>query len=579
MSQAESLKPTNGRMSWFVRLAWLGPTLLSLLFLAILGGLLWQLKQRDLDQERSRLAAAAESAEEQIRGQLKATRDFLVALAEGFGRDGADKAVAQERLEQYLADHAELVDVLFADAQEVVGWSIRGQAEGEAVGAVLTCPDSRKALARSRRTGKPVYSDPHVSVQSEAVFDLSVPVVAAGEFRGGLIAVYSFERLLRQMLPRETLQGHRVSLLTDDGRPIVALPAVAEVDERLVRTVALSPPGHGVALRLMRYGSGFWGVGLTVLTVLCVALVGGMAWGTWQLNRNIIRRAQAEESLRRARDELADRVRARTADLEDANVRLRDEMRERQSAEQRARERLSDLAHVGRVSTMGEMATGLAHELNQPLGSIVSYAEGSLRLLEGGQADPGRLHQAISEISEQAGRAGQIIRRLREFVANGRPRREPCDVGAMAEEVIDLLAMDIRQEQIELRTELPEGLSPVLADRIQIQQVLLNLMHNAVDAMSAGPPDGRMLSVSARFGNAPGRLEIAISDTGPGCPQGQIDRLFEPFYSTKESGIGMGLAISRSIVQAHGGRLWAEAAGTHGLTFRFTLPTPEGEQE
>jgi len=358
----------------------------------------------------------------------------------------------------------------------------------------------------------------------------------------------------------------------------VSLPAVERIDERLTDTVEVVPPGQGLRLRLDRYGAGFWGMGIGLLTLLCVALVVGMAWGMWSLNRNIARRALAEESLRQARNELAERVLERTTDLERTNVKLQQEIADRRLAEQRAHQRQDELAHVARVSTMGEMAAGLAHEINQPLGAISSFAEGGLRLIEAGSPDLRRLSEALGEVSDQARRAGRIIRRLRTFVAKGKPHKSICDIRALAEEVVDLIVMDIRHEKILFRLDIPESLPPVSADRVQIQQVLLNLMRNAIEAMAGVEADDRELIVSASA-QSQDMVIVAVLDSGPPCLQTDMEKIFDAFQTTKKSGIGMGLSISRAIVQAHGGRIWASPNAETGLTVRFSLPSAYGDEE
>jgi C4-dicarboxylate-specific signal transduction histidine kinase len=424
------------------------------------------------------------------------------------------------------------------------------------------------------------YTAPHVGLLGEPAFDVNVPVFRGEEFLGTLVGVYSCRRLVRQMLHREILQNHRVSLVDDRGNAVVSLPAVERIDERLIDTVDLDPPGRGLRLRLARYGTGLWGMGIGLLTLLCVALVIGMAWGMWSLNRNIARRARAEESLRQARNELAERVRERTADLERANVQLQQEMADRRLAEEQARQRQDELAHVARVSTMGEMAAGLAHEINQPLGAIASFAEGGLRLIEAGSPDLERIGHAIGEVADQAKRAGRIIGRLRAFVAKGQPQRSDCNLRELTEEVADLIAMDIRQERIRFRLDMPPPLPAVSVDRVQIQQVLLNLMRNAVEAIAGVETGDRELVVRAS-GPTPseGMVTVSVSDRGPLCLPTDLAKIFDAFYTTKTSGIGMGLSISRSIVSAHGGRTWATPNPGGGLTVWFTVPPAGGDCE
>ena len=569
---------SRGVLGWFVRLAWLGPAALAVLFIAFLGGLLWFMQNRALRRDHNDLVASAATAATNIQQRLTASRDYLEMLAEDMARGAVEADLFQRRLSQYIADHPELVNVFYVEenmtirrrAPSTIGWK---------AGTVqLASLESRQAFQSARATRRSVYSRPLVTPQGEAAFEVHAPVFTKDRFAGALVGVYSCRRLLRHMLQREILHEHHVSLLDGDESTTAALPATSRVDERLIKVVRLDPPGRGVALRLARYGSGFWGVGLTLLTVLCVGLVVGMAWGLWSLNRHIARRAEAEQSLRQARDELARRVRERTAELEAANKKLKQEMSERQRAEQSARQRQEELAHVARVSTMGEMAAGLAHELNQPLGAIATFAEGGVRLMEAGKPKPEDLRMLLDEVSEQARRAGQIIHRLRAFVAKGEPRKSAASVGELCDEVVDLLAMDIRQNQVELHRDIQDDLPLVTVDRIQIQQVLLNLMRNALEAMAKQPAGRRRLTVRGCVVED-GTVEVAVRDSGPPCPPESLEQLFEAFYTTKNSGIGMGLPISRSIIETHGGRLWVERNPDRGLTFRFTLPAGEEQAD
>jgi signal transduction histidine kinase len=184
----------------------------------------------------------------------------------------------------------------------------------------------------------------------------------------------------------------------------------------------------------------------------------------------------------------------------------------------------------------------------------------------------------MDQVSDQARRAGRIIQRLRAFVSKSAPQKSPGDVRRLAAEVVDLLAMDIRQNQIDFSLDIPEALPAVLVDRIQVQQVVLNLMRNAIEAMEKTDPASRRLTVRASPPDN-GMIEVAVVDSGTACPPEALTRVFDAFYTTKDAGIGMGLSISRSIVEAHGGELWAEPNAEAGLTFRFTLPIAHGEAD
>lgn len=240
-------------------------------------------------------------------------------------------------------------------------------------------------------------------------------------------------------------------------------------------------------------------------------------------------------------------------------------------SEERARQHEAQLAHVARVSTMGEMASALAHELNQPLAAIVNYARGCVRRLQSGTGDPVSLTEALENIAAQGQRSGEIIRRLRTFLRKSELRRNPAQINEIATEAASLAELEARHRRVELRLELCDGLPPLLADGIQVEQVILNLVRNAMEAIDTAR--SRKREVVLRTGLSPsGDLEVAVEDSGPGLRAGDTDRLFEAFFTTKEEGMGMGLSISRSIIEAHGGRLYAHPRNGGGAVFGFTLP-------
>lgn len=243
---------------------------------------------------------------------------------------------------------------------------------------------------------------------------------------------------------------------------------------------------------------------------------------------------------------------------------------DRRRAEQEARRRLNELAHVSRMSSISEMASGLAHEINQPLAAIVSYAEASLRLIKSGSPDLAMITTALEAISEQGTRAGDIVGHLRQFVRKGQVERRPTDVNTLVREVLALVKYELNSKQIQVRAEFGADLPPIDVDKIQIQQVLLNLVRNAIEAMEATPASQRLLAVHTRLQDMK-TAEISVRDSGHGI-QESAERLFEQFYTTKQNGMGLGLSISRSILKAHGGNLWAESLQDAGACFRFSLP-------
>jgi PAS domain S-box-containing protein len=244
---------------------------------------------------------------------------------------------------------------------------------------------------------------------------------------------------------------------------------------------------------------------------------------------------------------------------------------ELKQAADRERQLLADLAHMARLTTMGEMASGLAHELNQPLSAIMNYLDASVRLLQNHGKVPDNVISAMGSAAAEAERAGKIIHRMKNFLRRTEPRQSAEDVNQLAQEALDLIAREIRLSSTRLRMELAEGLPRVLADRIQIEQVILNLARNALDAMQPTEPEKRILTVKTAR-DAARAVTVSVSDTGVGLSAESAEQLFQPFYTTKPEGMGMGLAISRTIVQAHGGKLWAEPESGRGATFTFSLP-------
>jgi len=263
-------------------------------------------------------------------------------------------------------------------------------------------------------------------------------------------------------------------------------------------------------------------------------------------------------------------IKLRTAELRAANRDLVREIAERRRAEETARERQKDMDHVARLSILGEMASNLAHELNQPLGAITNYARGCTRRLEAGMGSPDELIEVTRAIAAQAERAGQIIARIRNFVRKRASLMEPMDINEAVRAAAALCEARARGDGISLTLSLADGLPPVLADSVQIEQVVLNLIKNALDAMTGLPPDGGVTVRSGR--DAEGQVEVLVADRGHGLPEEARHRLFDPFFTTKAEGMGLGLSICRTILESHGGHLWASDHPGGGVVMRFVLP-------
>ena len=244
---------------------------------------------------------------------------------------------------------------------------------------------------------------------------------------------------------------------------------------------------------------------------------------------------------------------------------------ERKHAEAASRQHQAELTHVLRLSTMGEMAAGLAHEINQPLGAIANYARGCSLRLRAGMGDASELARVIDYISVEALRAGEIIRRLRSLIRKESPREDWTDLNEIVTEVSRLLEPEARQQGVAVQLRLHPKLAKIRADGIQIEQVVLNLARNAIEAMADVPDARRELAIETAT-DANDGVELAVRDTGRGLDPSMCDKIFERFFTTKDNGLGMGLSISRTIIESHHGRLWATRNPEGGTTFRFVLP-------
>lgn len=248
-----------------------------------------------------------------------------------------------------------------------------------------------------------------------------------------------------------------------------------------------------------------------------------------------------------------------------------DDITQRRRAEEEARQTQERMTHVTRLATMGEMAAGIAHEINQPLAAIATYCQACERLLERDDVDLDDVREALRQTAAQALRAGEIIRRLRSLVRNQDTERVPASINALIEELVALIETDARMHDVRVTFDLAPALPQVLVDRVQIQQVLLNLVRNAIEALQSLPSGRRDITVRTE---AVGQeeIEITISDNGPGVDPAILDRMFHPFCTTKPSGTGLGLSISHTIVHAHKGTLSYRANVPNGACFIVRLP-------
>lgn len=250
---------------------------------------------------------------------------------------------------------------------------------------------------------------------------------------------------------------------------------------------------------------------------------------------------------------------------------LRD-LTQQQERDRRLREAQAQLFHVQRLTELGQLVSSLVHEVNQPLAAIGNYAAAGRRLLASGQTNGAGA--ALQKIVEQTERAHQIIQRLRNFVRKSDSQQQPEDLAAMVEEAVVLATVSLKKDHARIGVRIDPGAVRVIADRVQVQQVLFNLLRNALEAMEGS--DRRQLSIAAARGGD-GMIEVSVADTGPGLSPDVRAHLFRPFVTTKDNGMGVGLSICRSIIEAHGGRLWADDNPGGGTVFRFSLPVDAGD--
>jgi C4-dicarboxylate-specific signal transduction histidine kinase len=282
-------------------------------------------------------------------------------------------------------------------------------------------------------------------------------------------------------------------------------------------------------------------------------------------------RRQAEAELRYARDELQLRVAERTADLKQTNEQLLAEMAERKRMEDAYYEAQAELARVTRMSAMGALAASISHEVNQPLAAVVTNADACMMWLSSEPPNLEEARAAVDCIAQQGTRASEVVRHIRAMFTKATPERLKVQVNDLIREVGILIEGAALRNQVVLETELGAGLPPTVGDRVQLQQVIVNLILNGIEAMSDVVERPRRLIIRSDLQNST-ELLITVRDSGVGIAPKNEKRIFDAFFSTKAQGMGMGLSISHSIIESHGGRLWAGNNSDYGATVQFTLP-------
>jgi C4-dicarboxylate-specific signal transduction histidine kinase len=286
-------------------------------------------------------------------------------------------------------------------------------------------------------------------------------------------------------------------------------------------------------------------------------------------------RRETEDSLRRTRDELGIRVGERTAELKRANQALLNQIAEQKRTEEALQIARAELARVARITTIGELTASIAHEVNQPLAAVVANADACVAWLSRQNPNLVEARAAAERTTQGATRASEVIVRIRSLINKATPEKGRVQINEVIEETVALAEGQASRNNVELVVELKPDLPAVLGDRIQLQQVILNLVMNGIEAMTSVTNRPRRLLIRSGIKDT-SQVRVSIEDCGIGIGAEVMPRLFEPFFTTRPQGMGMGLSISRSIIESHGGRLWAESAVSEGSIFQFTLPSAGG---
>lgn len=388
--------------------------------------------------------------------------------------------------------------------------------------------------------------------------------------------------------------GHRNSLISEISRLAMA---IALVSAALGLTWSLqnvfSTSGFlffYAAVVLSAWFGGKWaGASAVVLSTLAVAYFFLAPLQSFAVDRNSLPifvefaasaaaaswfsswRKHTEMALEKARNELQFRVEERTAELRLANEHLRAEMAERKRAEDAYSEAQAELARVTRFSALGALAASISHEVNQPLAAVVANADACAMWLASDPPDLFEVRAAIESIVQEGTRASQVVKHVRAMFSNAPPERVDLDINHLIVQVCGLMGGQASRNRVEVRTELAANLPETCGDRVQLQQVLMNLILNGIEAMTSVEDRQRRLVITSEM-SAPGEIVVGVRDSGVGIAEPDVERIFDAFFTTKAQGMGMGLSICHSVIEAHGGRLWATANSDFGATLHFSLP-------
>lgn len=639
---------------WTARL----PYVTLVLFVAIVGALIWLTHSHDLEEQRTTLINDVLWMEQNLQFKLDRNATQLAQIGHELLAGNPPPPQAMAALRQLVRAENGLVRVIWIDPHSVTLGALPPVSDGNLIGESRGAVPAESTFRLAAALGRHVYGPIYEVAGGEHQFEVHVPIYSADALVGAMVGIYSLQELVAHELPWWFAERYRLSVADNDGRELVAKSKVAPLSDTINYSMALDPPGGGLTLQIAAYrGDTRW---VPILLIASIALLSGvLIWSFWQLRRQLARRVRAEQALRgeslfrramedslltglRARDlegrityvnpafcrmvgydadelvgrkppmpywdpdfeeqtrAIHDQILRGEAPRDGVEVRLRRKTGERLDAlifeaplidasgehtgwmgsllditEQKralelAQQQEERLQATSRLITMGEMASTLAHELNQPLAAIASYNTGCLNRLEQPDLDRDELRDIHTKIGRQANRAGDIIRRVHDFVRRSEPKRAHLDLNLVIREAVGLLEADTRKRGMRVETDLTEPLPVVAADPVMIEQVIVNLVRNGMDAMRDNPPGRR--TVGIRTGTEHGMVVVRVADLGQGIDPETARRLFEPFFTTKTEGMGMGLNICRSIAELHHGRLGFETKPEGGTIFTLSLP-------
>lgn len=529
MVPSAHLLDTHPRRHWL----WWLPRLAFILLVMAVGTQLWLSERADREEEQSTLISDILWLEQSLRFNLQHNEELL-------GNIRPEQLKNAHHFDAYarilLANNTGLRHIAHLKSGRAHTPNTRPPLPS---GLMAALDDSLRLMPALH---KPVYGPAFRDPGGEWLFTVLVPIPTAatqpGQPAEAMIGIYSFARMLDDVAPWWLAQRNHIGFTDLNGKTLAKRSRLETQTSGISHSLAFDPPGHGLSL---------WAAPIRppvplsgkFLSASFVLLAGLLLWSLWALRRHMRQRLEAEKQLRLQQERLQTST---------------------------------------RLIAMGEMASSLAHELNQPLAAISSYTAGSINLIDAGKTDLSEIREVLNRVQEQSQRAGRIIRRIYEFMRRSEPKVEPCDMGLLIHEVADLVAIDAQRHRICIQRDIATDLPVIKGDKTLLRQVLFNLLRNGVDAMRGTPTQGRdcALGINAyRDGHSNdngGTLRIDIRDRGPGISPEIAKHLFEPFFTTKPEGLGIGLNICRSVVEAHRGQLSHAPNPLGGTIFSLSLP-------